>query len=164
MSTCAAQHNLDQGEGSPEGPCLCERIFVSLFCWKCTPAEIHLWLKDVWEEVWAKGEHDVGLIWGAKPVVITPKSDYKPRQTQYPLKPEVVEEVRPVFNSLLKAGVVVPCPDSPVRTPIFPVKKARKLPQPDEGWFVQDLHAVKFSHSWLLLAPICWRSYDSYTL
>ncbi|KAK1784830.1 hypothetical protein P4O66_003496 [Electrophorus voltai] len=95
-------------------------------------------LKTVPAGLWAQGKNDVGLIKGCEPVHITPKSDYRPHQHQYPLKPEAVEGIRPVFQSLKQAGVIVPCPDSPVRTPIFPVKK----PGRDEWRFVQDLQAV----------------------
>uniref|UniRef100_A0A3B1IXH9 ribonuclease H n=1 Tax=Astyanax mexicanus TaxID=7994 RepID=A0A3B1IXH9_ASTMX len=89
-------------------------------------------------QLWAADKYDVGLIRDCEPVSITPKSAYRPRQAQYPLKPEAIEGIRPVFQALLKAKVIVPCPDSPVRTPIFPVKK----PGRDEWRFVQDLQAV----------------------
>lgn len=102
---------------------------------QCTPAQVHPRLKDVPETIWVKSKHDVVFICGIK-------SDFRPRQMQYPLKPEAVKGIRPVFDSLLKAGIIVPCPDSPVHTPIFPVKKARKPPQPDEWQFMQDLQAV----------------------
>ncbi|KAK1784113.1 hypothetical protein P4O66_004143, partial [Electrophorus voltai] len=102
------------------------------------PEEEEEELKTVPAGLWAQGKNDVGLIKGCEPVHITPKSDYRPHQHQYPLKPEAVEGIRPVFQSLKQAGVIVPCPDSPVRTPIFPVKK----PGRDEWRFVQDLQAV----------------------
>lgn len=63
----------------------------------------------------AKGKHDVGL--GMQTVVIPPKSDYRPHHSQGPLKQEAIDGITPVFNSLLKAGVVVPCENSPVVTP-----------------------------------------------
>lgn len=74
--------------------------------------------------------------------MITPKSDFRPCQKQYPLRKEAIEGITPVFNSLLKAGVIIPCENSPVRTPIFPVKKIRDAGQPDEWCFVQDLLAA----------------------
>lgn len=44
-----------------------------------------------------------------------------------------------MFESLLEAGIIKPCPDSPVNTPSFPVKKML----PSTGWrMVQDLQAV----------------------
>ncbi|XP_060799623.1 uncharacterized protein LOC132901325 isoform X1 [Neoarius graeffei] len=127
----------DQGPGDPGH----SGLFVSVST-GITPAEVHPKLAGVPNSVWAKGRHDVGLIKNAEPVVITPKSDFSPKQTQYLLKPEAIAGIRPVFDSLLKADVIVPCQDSPVRTPIFPVKKARKPSQPDEWRFVQDLQAV----------------------
>lgn len=50
--------------------------------------------------------------------------------------------ITPVFEALLKGGVMVPCPTSPVRTPLFPVKKIRGPNEPVEWHFVQDLQAV----------------------
>lgn len=99
-------------------------------------------LKDVPSTLWATHKYDVGLIKGCQPVVITPRSDYRPFRTQYPLKQEAIDGITPVFNSLLRSGVIVPCSDSPVRTPIFPVKKIRDKDQPTEWRFVQDLKAV----------------------
>lgn len=75
--------------------------------------------------LWASSKYDVGLIKNCEPVSITPKSDYRPRRAQYPLKYEAVKGIRPVFQALLESGVIVPCPDSPVRTQFFPSKKAR---------------------------------------
>ncbi|KAL6475664.1 hypothetical protein MHYP_G00167040 [Metynnis hypsauchen] len=100
--------------------------------------EVERELAEVPECLWARDKNDVGLIKGCAPVVIIPKSNYRPKQNQYPLRPEALEGIRPVFEALLEAGVVVPCPNSPVRTPIFPVKK----PGRDEWRFVQDLQAV----------------------
>ncbi|XP_055358456.1 uncharacterized protein LOC129603021 isoform X2 [Betta splendens] len=99
-------------------------------------------LQEVPASLWATHKYDVGLIKGCDPVVITPKSDYRPCKQQYPLKREAIEEITPVFNSLLKAGVIVPCDNSPVRTPLLPVKKIRDKGQPTEWRFVQDLQAV----------------------
>ncbi|XP_034089816.1 uncharacterized protein LOC117557974 [Gymnodraco acuticeps] len=98
-------------------------------------------LKTVPQILWAAHKYDVGLIRSAELVVITPKSTFRPNQPQYPLKREAVDGIRPVFTSLLKQGVIIPCNDSPVRTPVFPVKKIRDKP-PDEWRFVQDLRAV----------------------
>uniref|UniRef100_A0A672Z0G2 Peptidase A2 domain-containing protein n=1 Tax=Sphaeramia orbicularis TaxID=375764 RepID=A0A672Z0G2_9TELE len=73
-----------------------------------------------------------------------PDSTYeeKPCQKQYPLKQEAIDGITPVFEAYLNAGIIVPCPDSPVRTPIFPLKKARTPPVPDTWRFIQDLQAV----------------------
>lgn len=99
-------------------------------------------LKEVHSIVWAKHKYDVGLIRGAQPVEITPKSSYRPCQPQYSLKQEAIDGITPVFESLKKDGVIVPCENSPVQTPIFPVKKIREAGQPTEWRFVQDLQAV----------------------
>uniref|UniRef100_A0A3B1K1C7 ribonuclease H n=1 Tax=Astyanax mexicanus TaxID=7994 RepID=A0A3B1K1C7_ASTMX len=94
-------------------------------------------LQGIPEALWAKGKNDVGLIKNCAPITITPKGNYRPRQKQYPLRKEALEGIRPVMEALKEAGVIIPCPSSPVRTPIFPVKKA------GGGWrFVQDLQAV----------------------
>ncbi|XP_034721067.1 uncharacterized protein LOC117939686 [Etheostoma cragini] len=107
-----------------------------------SPSDISPLLSRVPGHLWAAHKYDVGLIKNCQPVVITPRSDFRPKKHQYPLKQEAINGIRPVFNSLLKAGVIVPCPDSPVRTPIFPVKKIRDKGKPVEWRFVQDLKAV----------------------
>lgn len=90
-------------------------------------------------KLWSEGPADVGLIDGAEPVKIRPKSDYRPHQRQYPLKPDAQEGIKLALQSLLKAGVIRESYDSPVNTPLFPVKKA----PPSNGWrMVQDLQAV----------------------
>lgn len=99
-------------------------------------------LSEVPPSLWAAHKYDVGLIKGVEPIKITPKSDFRPNLPQYPLKQEAIDGITPVFESLLEAGVIVPCPDSPVRTPMFPVKKGRPLPLLDNWRFVQDLRAV----------------------
>uniref|UniRef100_A0AAQ4RQ79 ribonuclease H n=1 Tax=Gasterosteus aculeatus aculeatus TaxID=481459 RepID=A0AAQ4RQ79_GASAC len=99
-------------------------------------------LSQVPPSLWAAHKYDVGLIKGAASLVVCPKSNYRPCLKQYPLKQEAIEGIRPVFESLLKSGIIVPCEDSPVRTPIFPVKKVRDKGQPTEWRFVQDLQAV----------------------
>lgn len=99
-------------------------------------------LQAIPSSLWVGHKYDVGLIKGAEPIKITPKSDFRPNLPQYPLKPEAIASITPVFNSLLDAGVIVPCPDSLVRMPMLSVKKVRPPPQQD-GWrFVQDLRAV----------------------
>ena len=96
-------------------------------------------MKDVPETLWSQGPSDVGLMKDVKPVIIKEKNEYRPRQRQYPLKPDAIAGITPVIQDLLKAGVIIPCEDSPVNTPIFPVKKAL----PSTGWrMVQDLQAV----------------------
>ncbi|KAL3999246.1 mannosyl-glycoprotein endo-beta-N-acetylglucosaminidase [Sarotherodon galilaeus] len=102
----------------------------------------HPLLTEVPDGLWASSKYDVGLIKDCEPVVITPKSSFRPCQRQYPLKQEAIEGITPVFASLLKAGVIIPCPTSPVRTPLFPVKKIRGPNEPVERRFVQDLQAV----------------------
>ncbi len=105
--------------------------------------DIHPVLAEIPSKLWAKHKYDVGLIKGCEPVVITPKSDYRPCQSQYPLKKEALRGIQPVFESLLKERVIIPCHDSPVRTPIFPVKKITSNTSEPVTWrFVQDLQAV----------------------
>lgn len=47
--------------------------------------------------------------------------------------------IRPVFLALLNKGIIVPCPDGPVRTPISPVKKASKPGEP-VSWSMFLIH------------------------
>ncbi len=105
--------------------------------------DIHPVLAEIPSKLWAKHKYDVGLIRGCEPVVITPKSDYRPCQSQYPLKKEALRGIQPVFESLLKEKVIIPCHDSPVRTTIFPVKKITSNTSEPITWrFVQDLQAL----------------------
>lgn len=92
--------------------------------------------------VWAAHKYDVGLIHNCEPLVVTPNSTHQPRSAQYPLRKEAIEGIQPVVDSLLTAGVIVPCPNSPVNSPFLPVKKYRPLPAPEEWRFVQDLSTV----------------------
>lgn len=69
----------------------------------------------------------------ANPVVIKPKTSYRPRVKQYPLKPDAEVGIKPVIESIIKAGILVAC-----NTPLFPVKKTDS-----QSWcMVQDLRAV----------------------
>ena len=91
--------------------------------------------------LWTTGPTDVGLITTATPFVLTPKSDFRLRVRQYPLKREAQEGIRPVIKDLLKAGVLRQCPDSPCNTAIYPVKKAD-----GSNWrMIQDLRPVNSS-------------------
>ncbi|XP_041859332.1 uncharacterized protein LOC121651305 [Melanotaenia boesemani] len=99
-------------------------------------------LKAVPKSLWATSNYDVGLIKNCPPVVITPRSDYRPHQKQYPLKPEAVRGIIPVFSALQQAGIVKPCASSPCRSPMFPVKKVRDAGEPEEWRFCQDLQRV----------------------
>lgn len=92
--------------------------------------------------LWAKDKYDVALIKSCEPIQITPKSDFRPKKPQYPVKAEAMLGITPVFNYLLERGIIVPCQSSPVNIPIFPVKKIRDKGQPTEWRFVQDLQAV----------------------
>lgn len=65
--------------------------------------------------MWADGPYDVGIINNVEPVIITPKSDYRPCQLQYPLRQEAIDGITLVFNSPLEKDGMVPCDDSPVR-------------------------------------------------
>uniref|UniRef100_A0A667Z8M7 ribonuclease H n=1 Tax=Myripristis murdjan TaxID=586833 RepID=A0A667Z8M7_9TELE len=72
----------------------------------------------------------------ATPVQITPKTSFRPCVKQYPLKRDAEEGISDTIDALVKAGVIVPCPDSPVNTPLFPVKKAAIPVHPDsQFWF-----------------------------
>lgn len=88
-------------------------------------------LAEVPHTLWDTHKYDVGLIKSAQPVSIRAKLYYRPNQPEYPLKPEAIQGIKPMFDSLLATGVTVPCP----------VKKIHDKP-PDEWRFVQDLRAV----------------------
>ena len=81
----------------------------------------------------------MGALTDCPPVQIRPKGEYQPRIKQYALKQDAIDGIRPVITEYLKAGVLIPCHESPCNTPIFPVKKAA----PSTKWrMVQDLKAV----------------------
>ena len=95
------------------------------------------------DDLWARSKFDCGLVKSASPIVVTPKTSYRPCVKQYPIKSEAIEGIRPVFESFLRDGIIVELPEgSPVRTPIFPIKKIRGPNEPVEWRFVQDLKAV----------------------
>lgn len=58
-------------------------------------------LQAIPSSLWVAHKYDVGLIKGTEPIKITPKSDFRPNLPQYPLKPEAIAGITPVFNSLL---------------------------------------------------------------
>lgn len=118
-----------------------EELTHSFICMSIEEAQTHPLLSQIPITLWAKGKNDVGLVKNAEPVIITPKSDYRPCQKQYPLRQEAIDGITPVFEALRAAGVIVPC-QIPVCTPILPVKKIRDAGQPEEWRFVQDLQAV----------------------
>lgn len=94
-------------------------------------------LSEVPKNLWTNGKNDIGLIQDAAMVKIIPKGTFRPYQRQYPLKPEAEKGIEPVIRELIDKGVIVPCPDSPCNTPLFPVRKAS-----GEWRLVQDLQAV----------------------
>lgn len=59
--------------------------------------------------LWATHKYYVGLIRGAAPLVVHAKSDHRPCLRQYPLKQEAIDGIEPVFESLLKSGIIIPC-------------------------------------------------------
>ncbi|XP_041856079.1 uncharacterized protein LOC121649364 isoform X2 [Melanotaenia boesemani] len=67
-------------------------------------------LSQVPSDLWATSPHDVGLVKNCPPVVITPKSDYRPCQKQYPLKPEALEVLSQV-QSVVKEALPRPASD-----------------------------------------------------
>ena len=60
-------------------------------------------LAEVPPTLWAKNKYDVGCIRNVEPLVVTPKSTYRPKQPQYRLRQEAIDGITPVFNSLLEA-------------------------------------------------------------
>lgn len=102
-----------------------------------TPIENDFDLSGIPETLWAKDKFDIGRIKNATPLVITPKTQHRPYRSQYPLSKEAVEGISKVHAALVEKGAIVPCPDSPINSPILPVRKAS-----GEWRFVQDLRLV----------------------
>ena len=104
----------------------------------CDDKEMHPVLKGVPETLWATHKYDVGLMKDATPLVVVPKSDYRPNKRQYPLRPDAEEGMAPIIEQLLADKIIVPAPTSPVNCPLLPVKKSDgKTWRP-----VHDLRAV----------------------
>ena len=67
--------------------------------------------------VWADGK-SVGRAQNAIPVVVKLKDPHVfPHKKQYPLKPEVKEGLKPIFENLKAQGLLIPC-NSPCNNPI----------------------------------------------
>lgn len=99
-------------------------------------------LSQVPSVLWSSHKYDAGLMKSVTPLVIHPKSHFRPCMKQNLLKRETLEGIKPIFDSLLQAGVIIPCDDSLVHTPIFPVKKLCDTGQPTKWCFIQDLQAL----------------------
>ncbi|XP_042254706.1 uncharacterized protein LOC121887791 [Thunnus maccoyii] len=100
--------------------------------------ENHPALEGVPKQLWATHKYDVGLIKDATPLVVVPKSDYRPNKRQYPLRPDAEEGMTPIIEQLLNDKIIVPAPTSPCNTPLLPIKKAD-----GKSWRpVHDLRAV----------------------
>lgn len=96
-------------------------------------------MQELPSNLWSTGPTDVGLMKGVLPVKIVGKTEYRPKIKQYPLKKDAIEGIKPAILELEKAGIIIPCPESPCNTPIFPVKKVPET----KGWrMIQDLRAV----------------------
>ena len=109
----------------------------TLMLLESTPEQLSPLLDQVPDSVWAKDKFDIGRIKNAKPVVVNPKSTYRPYRAQYPLSKDAEEGIAEVHASLVERGAIVECPDSPCNTPILPIRKA------SGAWrFVQDLRIV----------------------
>lgn len=99
-------------------------------------------LRQVPEYLWSQGPADVGLIKGVVPIQVVPKSNFRPYQKQYPMKPEAIKGIMPTFEQLRQGGVIVPGDEAFCKTPVFPVKKAA----PSTDWrMVTDLQGVNNS-------------------
>lgn len=60
---------------------------------------------------------------GAVPLVVAPKTTFRPSWAQYPLSKQAQEGIAPVHAVLVKRGAIVSCPDTPCNPPILPVRK-----------------------------------------
>ena len=79
-------------------------------------------------------EKSVDWAQNAIPVVFKLKDLHLfPHEKQYPLKPEVKEELKPIIENLKEQGQLIPC-NSPCNTPILDIEKSN-----DKWRLVQDL-------------------------
>ena len=69
-------------------------------------------------------EKSMGRAQNAIPVVVKLKDPYLfPHKKQYPLKPEVKDQLKPIIENLKEQGLLIPC-NSPCNTPILGIKKS----------------------------------------
>ena len=92
--------------------------------------------QNVNPRVWADGK-SVGRAQNANPVVVKLKDPHVfPHKKQYPLKPEVKEELKPIIENLKEQGLLIPC-NNLCNTPILGIKKS------NGKWrLVQDLWII----------------------
>ena len=64
--------------------------YVSTIMTSLTVSDLKL--ADVPTKLWAKHKYDVGLMKNAAPLIVKPKSDYRPYRTQYPLNQRLLRE------------------------------------------------------------------------
>ena len=97
--------------------------------------EFFPFLDEVNPQVWVVSSPGLAINVSLMKILLRPNAPY-PWKRQYPLKPEVLEGLRPLVNKYQDIGIPITCV-SPCNTPIFPVKK------PDGSYrFIQDLRAV----------------------
>jgi len=90
-------------------------------------------LSGIPETLWAKDKFDIGQVKNAMPPVITPKTQYRPFRSQYPLSKEAVEGISKVHAALVEKGAIVPCQNSPINSPTLPVRKASGCHSPSSA-------------------------------
>jgi hypothetical protein len=96
--------------------------------------------------VWMDG-NTVGWAQTVVPVLIHLKDpSWFPHQKQYPLRPEVKEELIPISKDLKRQELLIEC-SSPYNTPILSVRKG-----PNKWRLVQDLCLI--SEAVVLLHPV----------
>jgi hypothetical protein len=107
--------------------------------------------EQVYPMVWMYG-HTVGWAWTAVPVLIHLKEpSWFPYQKQYPLRPEVKEELIPIIKDLKRQGLLIEC-SSPYNTPILSIRKG-----PNNWRLVQDLCLI--NEAVVLLHPLLTNPY-----
>ena len=97
--------------------------------------EFFPFLDEVNPQVWVVSSPGLDINVSLMKILLRPNAPY-PWKRQYPLKPEVLEGLRPLVNKYQDIGIPITCV-SPCNTPIFPVKK------PDGSYqFIQYLRVV----------------------
>ena len=137
VSDCAESLSPVQSLSHPFwGGIILSKVQASIFINVETSLSLPLIEQSVNPKVWANGK-TVGWAQNAVPVIIKLKDpNLFPHQKQYPRKPKVKEESKPIIEKLKEQGLFIPC-NSLCNTPILGVKKSN-----DEQRLVQELWII----------------------
>ena len=112
------------------------KVYASVFINMEPSFSLPLVEQNINPRIWADGK-SVSRTQNAVPVVVKFKDPHLfPHKKQYPLKPEVKGELKPIIENLKELGLLIPC-NNPCNTSIMGIKKSNDKWRP-----VQDLQTI----------------------